>query len=114
MGQEGGGRGCNLRDDVVSVQIQDVVEEIFEFILLEVRQQILPIDQGLFLGDVVTVAAVYEGAPDMFRPGAWLLLTSLLLGSFSLIPRKFCVSIFLSRSNIFHRERFIKSLSPRF
>ena len=30
-----------FRDDVVSVQIQDVIEEIFELILLEARQQIL-------------------------------------------------------------------------
>ena len=68
-----------FRDDVVSVEVQDVVEEILEFVLLEVRQQVLAIDQGLFLGDVVTVAAVYEGAPDMFRPSAWFLLTSVIL-----------------------------------
>ena len=30
-----------LGDDVVGVEIQDVVEEIFELILLEARQQIL-------------------------------------------------------------------------
>ena len=103
-----------FRDDMVSVEVQNVIEEILEFVLLEVRQQILAIDQGLLLGDVVTVAPVYEGAPDMFRPSAWFLLNSVVLRALLLIPRKFCVSIFLSRSNIFHRERFVKSLSPRF
>ena len=63
-----------FRDDMVSVQVQDVIEEILEFILLEVRQQILAIDQGLFLCDVITVAAMYERGPDVFRPSAWLLL----------------------------------------
>ena len=68
-----------FRYDMVGVEVQDVVEEILEFVLLEVRQQILPIDQGLLLSDVVTVAAVYEGAPDMFRPSAGFLLTSVFL-----------------------------------
>ena len=68
-----------FRYDVVGVEVQDVVEEILEFVLLEVRQQILAIDQGLLLSDVVTVAAVYEGAPDMFRPSAWFFLTSNVL-----------------------------------
>ena len=65
--------------DMVGVEVQDVVEEILEFVLLEVRQQILAIDQRLLLSDVVTVAAVYEGAPDVFRPGAWLLLDCIVL-----------------------------------
>ena len=65
--------------DMVGVEVQDVVEEILEFVLLEVRQQILAIDQRLLLGDVVTVAAVYEGAPDVFRPSAGFLLTSVFL-----------------------------------
>ena len=92
-----------FRDDVVSVEVQDVIEEILEFILLEVRQQILAIDEGLFLCDVITVAAVYEGAPDVFRPGARFLVN--LLRSLPRITRKFFFSIFLS--NIFHRERFV-------
>ena len=49
-----------FRDDMVSVEVQNVIEEILEFVLLEVRQQILAIDQGLFLCDVITVAAVYN------------------------------------------------------
>ena len=49
-----------FRDDVVSVQIQDVIEEIFELILLEICQQILKVENFILYFPSIK----YSGLPS--------------------------------------------------
>ena len=51
----------NLRDDVVPVQVQDVVEEVDKLVLLELTEEFLPQWRGLRL----LLGPADEGAPGV-------------------------------------------------
>ena len=54
----------NLRDDMVPVQVQDVVEEVDKLVLLELTEEFLPQWRGLRL----LLGPADEGAPGVLRP----------------------------------------------
>ena len=55
---------------MVSVEVQDMIEEVFELVLLEVSKEFLAHNNVGLLRHIITVAAMDEGAPHMLTPRA--------------------------------------------
>ena len=55
---------------MVCVEIKNMIEEIFELVLLKISQQFLSNNNIWFLRHIVTVATMNEGAPHVFTPRA--------------------------------------------
>ena len=72
-----------LRDDVVVVQVEDVVEEVSELSLLEVRESLSAWQELL----VVVLRPLYEGGPGVFHPAGPNPAPLLLLAGGELLHR---------------------------